>query len=93
MDAHQVGRNRGGTERALARITAETLVMSIDSDILFPPREQELLAQLIPGATWQVFDSFYGHDGFLTETAQIGAALEAWLPNRPHRVKTRVLLS
>ncbi len=89
MDAHQVGRHRGGIEAALARVTAETLVMSIASDLLFPPREQELLAQLIPGAQWQVFDSFYGHDGFLTETAQIGAALEAWLPNRPHQAIRR----
>ena len=83
MDSHQVGRLRGGAERALGRIEAEALVLSIASDVLFPPQEQEFLAAHIPRAEWRVFDSFYGHDGFLTETAQIGAALEAWLPVRP----------
>ena len=82
MDAHHVGRGRSGVEAALARISAETLVLSINSDVLFPPREQELLASLIPRAQWRVFDSVYGHDGFLTETAQIGEALSAWLPHR-----------
>ena len=82
MDSHHVGRNRSGTEEALATITAETLVLSINSDVLFPPREQELLARHIPGAEWRVFDSLYGHDGFLTEARQISAALIAWLPAR-----------
>ena len=82
MDSHQVGRHRGGVAEALSRITAEALVLSINSDILFPPQEQALLAKHIPRAEHRVFDSFYGHDGFLTETAQIGAALEAWLPSR-----------
>lgn len=78
MDSHHVGRRRGGIRAALQRIKAETLVLSINSDVLFPPREQELLARYIPSAQWQVFDSFYGHDGFLTEVDQIGAALNAW---------------
>ena len=82
MDSHHVGRKRGGVERALARITAPTLVLSINSDVLFPPREQELLARHIPEAEWRVFDSLYGHDGFLTEVRQIGAALTSWLPER-----------
>lgn len=82
MDSHQVGRRRGGLRAALARITAETLVLSINSDLLFPPAEQALIARHVPAAEHRVFDSVYGHDGFLTETAQIGAALEAWLPSR-----------
>ena len=82
MDSHQVGRTRGGVPAALSRIGAKALVLSINSDLLFPPQEQELLARYIPDAEHQVFDSVFGHDGFLTETAQIGAALEAWLPTR-----------
>ena len=78
MDSHHVGRRRGGVEAALGRIRAEALVLSIDSDVLFPPREQELLARYIPRAEWRVFDSAFGHDGFLTEAQQIGRALAAW---------------
>ena len=82
MDSHNVGRRRGGIEAALGRIEAEALVLSINSDVLFPPREQELLARYIPDAQWRVFDSVYGHDGFLTETKQIREALLGWLPQR-----------
>jgi len=82
MDSHNVGRRRGSIQQALAEITAPSLILSINSDVLFPPREQELLSHYIPNAHWRVFDSVYGHDGFLTETKQISEALTSWLPER-----------
>lgn len=68
MDSHNVGRNRGSVADALKQITAKTLVIGISSDLLFPPSEQQLLAEKIPGAAYLEIDSFYGHDGFLIET-------------------------
>lgn len=68
MDSHNVGRNRGSVSDALKQITAKTLVIGISSDLLFPPSEQQLLAEKIPGAAYLEIDSFYGHDGFLIET-------------------------
>ncbi|MCW2830746.1 MAG: homoserine O-acetyltransferase, partial [Aeromicrobium sp.] len=50
MDSHDVGRGRGGTEAALARITARTVVAGIDSDRLYPLHQQRELADLIPHA-------------------------------------------
>ena len=44
MDTHDVGRDRGGTAAALARVTARTLVAGIDSDRLYPLAQQEALA-------------------------------------------------
>lgn len=67
MDSHNVGRKRTSVESALATIKAKTLVVSIDSDILFPPQEQKFLADNIPGAQLEVISSLYGHDGFLVE--------------------------
>ena len=67
LDSHQVGRGRGGPEKALKSIKARTLVVGISSDILFPVDEQKYLAENIPSAKYQEIDSFYGHDGFLTE--------------------------
>ena len=75
MDTHNVGRHRGTAEKALANIQAKTLVISISSDILFPPKEQEFIAANIPGAVYQAIDSTYGHDGFLLEYDQIGKAI------------------
>ncbi|RFM29431.1 homoserine O-acetyltransferase family protein [Deminuibacter soli] len=67
MDKHHLGRGRGSVEAALQRIKARTLVIGISSDILFPPEEQQFLAQHIPGAQISIIDSHYGHDGFLLE--------------------------
>jgi homoserine O-acetyltransferase len=76
MDSHNVGRSRGSVPKALGRIRARTLVVSISSDVLFPPSEQQLLARYIPGAMYAEMDSGFGHDGFLIETTQITHFLE-----------------
>ena len=73
MNAHDVGRGRGGVEAALAGITARTLVAGISSDRLYPPREQHRLAAGIPGAApARIIESPYGHDGFLIEADAVG---------------------
>ncbi|HEY5155065.1 MAG TPA: homoserine O-acetyltransferase [Acidimicrobiales bacterium] len=83
MDLHDLGRGRGGTDLALRRIRVPTLVMSISSDELYPPSQQEqlrdrLAAQGTP-CQYQMIDSPDGHDGFLLETDQVGAPLSAFL--------------
>ena len=50
MDSHDVGKNRGGVEKALKKITAKTLVIGITSDVLYPITEQEYLQKTIRGA-------------------------------------------
>lgn len=76
MDARNVGRNRGGSVAALQQIKAKTLVISISSDILFPPAEQQFLAAYIPGAAYRAITSDCGHDGFLLEFEQITNAIK-----------------
>jgi len=71
LDSHHVGRGREGAEKALAKITSKTLIVGISSDILFPIQEQKFLYKHIKGAEYQEIDSFYGHDGFLTEAKAI----------------------
>jgi homoserine O-acetyltransferase len=88
MDAHNVGRNRGSVPDALKRVQADTLVLSISSDILFPSREQEFLAKHIPGAKYRHIDSIYGHDGFLLEYDQIGKAISSFLHKEPIKIIT-----
>lgn len=72
MDTHDVGRHRGGIAAALRQITCPTLVLGINSDVLYPMREQEEMAAHIPHATFGVIDSINGHDGFLLEQQQVG---------------------
>ena len=68
MDSHNVGRKRGSVEKALKQIQAQTLVMGITSDVLFPLAEQKFIADNILSADFVAIDSVYGHDGFLIET-------------------------
>jgi homoserine O-acetyltransferase len=79
MDSHNVGRNRGGIVKALACISAKTLVIGITSDILFPLSEQQFLAKNISGAILITIESTYGHDGFLLEFTQIEHALQKFV--------------
>ena len=68
MDSHNIGRGRLSIEKALNEITADTLVLGITSDLLFPVSEQAFLAEHIPNGKLEVIDSIFGHDGFLVET-------------------------
>nr|WP_294869552.1 homoserine O-acetyltransferase [uncultured Pedobacter sp.] len=68
MDSHNVGRSRKSIVDALALVKANTLVIGIENDVLFPLCEQEFLAKHIQGAALQSISSAYGHDGFLIET-------------------------
>jgi len=83
MNSHDIGRDRGGVESALARVTARALVLGIDSDRLFPIEGQHRIARGIPGALdgdrAVVISSDFGHDGFLIETAVVGAHLRRLL--------------
>ena len=79
MDTHNVGRARNGLQQALQQIKAKTLVIGIDSDILFPPAEQQYLQQQISNAKIAIINSLYGHDGFLLEHKKISALIKtAW---------------
>ena len=83
MDLHDVGRGRGGMERALARITAPVLTLAIDSDTLYPPYPQELIHETVSSlggdATHVQITSPDGHDAFLLETDAVGEALLPFL--------------
>ncbi|MCH2235723.1 MAG: homoserine O-acetyltransferase [Crocinitomicaceae bacterium] len=68
MDSHDIARGTGESlEAILLGIKAKTLVIGIDSDLLFPPREQKLIANWIPNAEYVELNSPYGHDAFLIE--------------------------
>jgi homoserine O-acetyltransferase len=82
MDSHNVARGRESGEKVLAKITTRTLVIGIDSDILFPLSEQEYLAKHIPNARLEVMPSLYGHDGFLVEFEQMNNILKQFIKEK-----------
>lgn len=79
MDSHNLGRGRKSIESALASIDCPTLVLSVNTDLLFPPQEQQFIAQHIPNAHYQEIESTYGHDGFLIETKKLTKIISSFL--------------
>ncbi len=81
-DSHDVGRGRGGVAAALSRIKANTLVVGITSDILFPPATQKALADNIHGSIYEEMSSNFAHDGFLIEHLQLNDIISRWRKSR-----------
>lgn len=76
MNSHDIGRDRGGVVEALSTIQIPVVVVSIDTDRLFPPRLQEEIVEFTPTALPLVtISSPFGHDGFLIEVESVGNVL------------------
>jgi homoserine O-acetyltransferase len=78
MDSHDVGRGRGGIERALGSLEIPVLAVAIDSDGLYPPGEQLEIAELTPYGELATLRSPHGHDAFLIETADLDRRIRAF---------------
>lgn len=79
MDAHDIGRARGGLVQALKGLKSPLHILGLSSDQLFtPPLIQELAhaaeaAGTLGSLRW--INSPHGHDAFLIEWDQVGAWL------------------
>lgn len=84
MDAHDLGRGRGGLTVALTHLQAPLHLLGLTSDTLFTPARIRELAQAADEAgrlgslTWLA--SPHGHDAFLMEWDQVAAWLRTVLP-------------
>lgn len=85
MDSHNVGRGRGSVIDALKGIKANTLVIGIENDVLFPLSEQEFLGKHIPDASFVTLKSAYGHDGFLIETDTLTSVIGNFIKERANK--------
>jgi len=76
LSRHDIGRGRGGLNRALAQISVPTMVVGVDTDILYPFHQQEHLSRNIGNLlAMNKIVSPVGHDAFLVETRQMGHIL------------------
>lgn len=67
--------NDGALRKLLARVAPGALVVSVETDALFLPQQQERLAACLPEATLAVLKSTDGHDGFLLEFEQLNSLI------------------
>ncbi len=78
MDTHDVARDRGDYDAVLSSIEQPSLVVGIDSDVLYPLPEQHELAEYLPQATLKVLSAPHGHDSFLIELDALNEMVEGW---------------
>lgn len=78
---HDIRRGRDADlRRALAGAGGQFLVAAVNSDRLYTPPQVRLLADSLPaGAEFRTITSWAGHDGFLTESDQVGALISELL--------------
>jgi len=84
MDTHDVGRGRGGIRAALRPVSARMVGVAIPGDLLYDPRDVRRWTD-DAGAEYREMHSVNGHDGFLTEAAQVSALVREVLGDRSDR--------
>lgn len=78
MDAHDVGRGRGGVGAALRAFEGRLTGVGITGDLLYEPEEVRSWTDAA-GCRYAEIHSIHGHDAFLLEPAQTGAILDGAL--------------
>ncbi|HQR45361.1 MAG TPA: alpha/beta fold hydrolase [Thermoanaerobaculia bacterium] len=78
MDAHDVGRGRGGVSRALGAFKGRLTGVGIPGDVLYTPDDVKRWTHRA-GASFRVIRSLRGHDGFLLELGRVGDLLASEL--------------
>ncbi len=85
MDAHDVGRDRGGAAAALAEVGRRLTGVGIPGDALYPEGVVKGWVEEA-GAAYAELRSTHGHDGFLLEPDAAGAILATALAGALARV-------
>ena len=78
MDSHNLSRHRGTLENALSKISARTLSIGVNSDLLFLPDESQFISKHVPFGTYKEIQSDAGHDAFLIEFEQLAYLLKSF---------------
>ena len=82
MDTHDVGRGRDGIAGALSGVKGRVVGVAIPGDRLYDPRDVRRWTD-VAGAEYREIHSSNGHDGFLTEAAQVSALVRDVLGDAP----------
>ena len=81
MDWFDVAEHGGAVEEGLSRIQANrTLLIGVETDLLFPIIQQEAIASSLRGlgkdVCYAAFPSLQGHDAFLVDAERFGPIVD-----------------
>lgn len=80
LNRHDVGRGRGGLNKALASSSVPTMIVGVDTDILYPYHQQEHLSRNLGHLlAMGKLSSPVGHDAFLVEARQMDRILRNFI--------------
>ncbi|XP_052222230.1 uncharacterized protein LOC127838479 [Dreissena polymorpha] len=87
MDIFDIAEGYNSLEEALERVVCPSMVIGVKTDILFPIIQQRELATSLTKSgnshvTFYEIDSLYGHDTFLLDLNNIGAAVKGFLETK-----------
>ncbi|APT81934.1 homoserine O-acetyltransferase MetX [Corynebacterium ammoniagenes] len=80
LNRHDIGRGRGGLNKALASSQVPTMVVGVDTDILYPYHQQEHISRNLGNLLAMAkLSSPVGHDAFLVEGRQMDRILRNFI--------------
>ena len=79
MNTHDIGRGRGGWQKALDHIQAELISLSYDNDLIYTPAFMEDFTRKVKHHYYYKIETKYGHDGFLVEFSKWGHIVQKHL--------------
>ncbi|XP_063425088.1 uncharacterized protein LOC134708466 [Mytilus trossulus] len=84
MDLFDIAESYESLHAGLSRVNCPVMVIGVQTDILFPIRQQRKLATALqesgnPTVTFYELNSLYGHDTFLLDLNGVGAAVKGFL--------------
>ncbi|WP_277100284.1 homoserine O-acetyltransferase MetX [Corynebacterium riegelii] len=80
LNRHDIGRGRGGLNKALASSTVPTMIVGVDTDILYPYHQQEHISRNLGNLlAMSKLSSPVGHDAFLVEARQMDRILRHFI--------------
>lgn len=84
MDLFDMGDGFPSLQEGVARVQCPVLILGVNSDILFPVEQQRLTAELLreggnARTTFYELNSIYGHDTFMLDLNNVGAAVKGHL--------------
>jgi homoserine O-acetyltransferase len=88
MDAHDVGRGRGGVTAALVPVADRLVGVGIAGDQLYPDHAVREWTTAV-GAAYIDLPSLHGHDAFLLEVDRVGRIIEEAVQAAEQREPTR----
>lgn len=83
LDSHDIGTGRGGDYKTVLKsFKQRSLIVGIDSDLLYPCELSREMAELIPNSSLHVISSPHGHDSFLIHIDELNKVMRDFMKEK-----------